>query len=173
LGHRYNNVLNYFYKGEKLVSSKTKKGLINIGSFVLGFGFLGALDGIIFHQLLQWHSVIMATDRPGQIVSDGIFHFAVTITLVIGGILLWIAGNPTTLSKGIRLVIGGFLMGGGAFNMIEGIINHHILQIHRVKPGDPNALTYDLAFLGVGFMLFIIGYLIKRSGKPQPTTLST
>lgn len=155
------------------MTTKTKKGLINIGSFVLGFGFLGALDGIVFHQLLQWHSVIMATDRSGQIVSDGIFHFAVTITLVLGGILLWIAGNPTTLAKGVRLLVGSFLIGGGAFNMIEGVINHHILQIHRVKPGDPNALTYDLAFLGVGLILFIIGYFIKRSGKSQTTTIST
>ena len=154
------------------MSTKTRKGLINIGSFVLGFGFLGALDGIIFHQLLQWHSVIMATDRPGQIVSDGIFHLAVTITLVLGGILLWVAGNPTSLSKGVRLLIGGFLIGGGTFNLVEGIINHHILQIHRVKPGDPNALTFDLAFLILGILLVIVGLLIKRSGKWQETTLS-
>jgi uncharacterized membrane protein len=160
------------YKGEKIMTTKTKKGLINIGSFVLGFGFLGALDGIIFHQLLQWHSVIMATDRPGQIVSDGIFHFAVTVTLVLGGILLWVAGNPTSLSKGIRLLIGGFLIGGGTFNLVEGIINHHILQIHRVKPGDPNALAFDLAFLILGILLVIIGFLIKKSGKQQATTLS-
>lgn len=160
------------YKGEKIVSKKTKTRFINIGSFVLGFGFLGALDGIIFHQLLQWHSVIMAADRPGQIVSDGIFHFAVTITLVIGGILLWLAGNPTNLSKGIRLLVGGILIGGGTFNIVEGIINHHILQIHRVKPGDPNALAYDLGFLAVGLLLLIIGIFIKRSGRAKLTSIS-
>jgi uncharacterized membrane protein len=160
------------YKGEKIVSTLTKTRFINIGSFVLGFGFLGALDGIVFHQLLQWHSVIMATDRPGQIVSDGLFHFAVTITLVIGGILLWLAGNPTNLSKGIRLLVGGILIGGGTFNLVEGIINHHILQIHRVKPGDPNALVYDLLFLAVGLLLLIIGIIIQRSGKAQLTSIN-
>ncbi|WP_390217607.1 DUF2243 domain-containing protein [Halobacillus seohaensis] len=46
-----------------------RKKLITIGSFTLGFGFLGAMDGIVFHQILQWHSVIMQTDRAGQIVS--------------------------------------------------------------------------------------------------------
>ncbi|QNF28206.1 DUF2243 domain-containing protein [Metabacillus elymi] len=152
--------------------TKIKTRFIHIGSFVLGFGFLGALDGIIFHQLLQWHSVIMATDRPGQIISDGIFHFAVTITLVLGGILLWLAGNPTNLSKGIRLLVGGILIGGGTFNIVEGIINHHILQIHRVKPGDPNALAYDLGFLAVGLLLLIIGIIIKRSGRPQLTSIN-
>ena len=155
------------------MTKKTKKGLINIGSFVLGFGFVGSLDGIVFHQILQWHSVIMATDRPGQIASDGIFHLAVTITLVLGGILLWIAGNPTSLSKGVRLLVGGFLIGGGTFNLVEGIINHHILQIHHVKPGDPYMQMYDLGFLLVGLLLVVIGSYIKRSGKSQATTLSS
>ena len=149
------------------MSTNNQKMLLNIGSFILGFGFIGALDGIIFHQILQWHSVIMAVDRPTQIASDGFFHLAVTITLVVGGILLWVAGNPTTITKGTRLVIGGFLIGGGIFNMIEGIINHHVLQIHRVKPGDPNALVFDLAFLTSGLLLFLIGYFIKRSLKRQ------
>ncbi|MFZ3591219.1 DUF2243 domain-containing protein [Bacillus sp. DJP31] len=133
-----------------------------IGSFILGFGFLGALDGIIFHQILQWHSVIMNTDRAGQIVSDGIFHLAVSIALVVGGILLWLAGKPTDLSSGVRKVLGWFLIGGGTFNLVEGIINHHILQIHRVKPDDPNVLVYDLAFLASGVLLLVIGFLLKQ-----------
>lgn len=154
-----------------MVTTNTRRKLINTGSFIFGFGFLGALDGIIFHQLLQWHSVYMATDRPGQIMSDGIFHFAVTITLIVGGVMLWLAGNPGNLSKGIRLLVGWFLIGGGVFNLVEGIINHHLLQIHRVKPGDPNALAYDLAFLASGLLLFIIGYAIKRSKTTQGSTL--
>lgn len=147
----------------------TKKRLLVIGSFILGFGFVGAMDGVIFHQLLQWHSVIMETDRHGQILSDGLFHFAVTVTLVVGGILLWLAGNPTDHSRGIRMLAGGFLLGGGVFNVVEGVINHHILQIHRVKPGDPNALAYDLIFLGIGIILIIVGQMLKRNAKVNST----
>lgn len=154
------------------MTTDTRRKFINIGSFVLGFGFLGALDGIVFHQLLQWHSVVMDTDRTGQIISDGIFHLAVTIALIVGGILLWLAGKPTDLPKGIRLLVGGMLIGGGTFNIVEGIINHHILQIHRVKPGDPNALAYDLAFLAVGAIFIIIGFVIKRKGTAKEATLS-
>ncbi|MFC0273100.1 DUF2243 domain-containing protein [Metabacillus herbersteinensis] len=154
------------------MSTKTKRNFINIGSFILGFGFLGSLDGIIFHQLLQWHSVIMDTSRPEQIISDGVFHLAVTITLVVGGVFLWLAGNPTDLSKGIRLLVGGFLMGGGIFNLVEGIINHHILKIHRVKPDDPNALAFDLAFLGMGALLLVIGLLVRKSGQKQEIKIS-
>ncbi len=144
--------------------------MITIGSFVLGFGFMGAMDGIIFHQLLQWHSVVMQTDRAGQIASDGVFHFAVTITLVVGGILLWLAGNPKDLTSGVRKLIGGFLLGMGVFNLVEGIINHHLLQIHRVKPGDANALLYDLAFLALGLVLVIVGQLINRSSNRENIT---
>lgn len=123
---------------------------------------MGAIDGILFHQILQWHSVIMNTDLHGRILSDGLFHTLVTIALITGGTMLWVAGKPTDVSKGVTLLVAGVLIGGGVFNLIEGIINHHILQIHRVKPGDPNALMYDLAFLAVGALLLIIGLLLKR-----------
>jgi len=32
---------------------------------------------------------------------------------------------------------GSALLGGGVFNVVEGIVDHHILQIHRVRFG-PN-----------------------------------
>ncbi|WP_079506072.1 DUF2243 domain-containing protein [Mesobacillus jeotgali] len=152
------------------MSPKTKAKFLGIGSFILGFGFMGSMDGIIFHQLLQWHSVVMETTRPGQIVSDGIFHFGVTVALVAGGILLWLAGRPTEVSKGISKLIANFLIGAGVFNLVEGIVNHHIVQIHRVKPGDPNAIMYDLAFLGLGLLLVITGKLIR--GKASVSTIS-
>ncbi|SDH26968.1 Uncharacterized membrane protein [Alteribacillus persepolensis] len=144
---------------------QAKRKFLIIGSFLMGFGTLGALDGIIFHQLLQWHSVVMETTRQGQIMSDGFFHLAVTITLIGGGLVLWIAGKPTDVTRGVQLLIGSFLIGGGVFNLLEGIINHHLLQIHRVKPGDPNALLYDLGFLAIGLGLFLAGYVIYRYAR--------
>jgi uncharacterized membrane protein len=142
-----------------------KRNLMNKGSFVLGFGLLGAFDGIVFHQLLQWHSVYMHTDHHGQIISDGLFHSLTVITLVIGAVLLWLAGHPSDIEKGKRLLVAGILMGGGTFNLVEGIIDHHILQIHHVKQGDPNELLYDLAFLASGLILLVIGIMINRSIK--------
>jgi uncharacterized membrane protein len=153
------------------MSMDTRRKFLITGSFILGFGFLGALDGIIFHQLLQWHSVYMDTTRPGQIMSDGWFHLAVSIALVAGGILLWLGGNPGDHSRGIQMLLGGFLIGGGTFNFVEGLINHHILQIHRVKPGDPNALAYDLAFLASGLILAGIGLFLYRSAKSGKKSL--
>lgn len=56
---------------------------------MFGVGIIGMLDGIILHQMLQWHSVYMPTDRSHQIVSDGIFHLMVTGIIFVTGILLW------------------------------------------------------------------------------------
>lgn len=144
------------------MSAEFKISLMNKGSFILGFGLLGALDGIIFHQLLQWHSVYMNTDHHGQIISDGLFHTLTVIALVIGAVMLWLAGRPGDVEKGKRLLISGILIGGGVFNAGEGLINHHILQIHHVKQGDPNELLYDLAFLASGFMMLAIGLYLRQ-----------
>lgn len=149
------------------MTKDTKQKLLTIGSFILGFGFLGAMDGIIFHQILQWHSVVMDTDRTGQIISDGIFHLATTITLVVGGIFLWLAGKPSDLSLGISKLVAFFLIGGGMFNLIEGIVNHHLLDIHRVRPLADNPIAYDLAFLASGVFLLIIGFFIRSNLKKQ------
>lgn len=37
-------------------------------------------------------------------------------------------------------------MGAGVFNLAEGLIDHHILQIHHVRFGSPNEHVYDIAF---------------------------
>jgi uncharacterized membrane protein len=139
-----------------------KRSLLNKGSFILGFGLLGAVDGIVFHQLLQWHSVYMHTDHHGRILSDGLFHSLTVIALVLGAVLLWMAGQPDELDRGRRLLIAGILLGGGAFNLIEGIVNHHLLQIHHVKQGDPNELLYDLGFLASGAVLLLVGIMLRR-----------
>jgi uncharacterized membrane protein len=45
-----------------------------------------------------------------------------------------------------KLLIGGLLAGWGTFNVVEGIVDHNLLQIHHVRPG-PGELLYDLGFL--------------------------
>lgn len=144
-----------------------KRKLMNTGSFILGFGLLGAVDGIVFHQLLQWHSVYMNTHRHGQIITDGLFHTFTVIALLVGAVLLWKAGHPKDIEKGNRMLLSGIFMGGGVFNLVEGIIDHHILQIHHVKQGDPNQLAYDLAFLASGAILLFIGILMRRNAEDR------
>ena len=144
-----------------------KRKLLDYGGIMLGVGLAGAFDGIVFHQLLQWHSVYMHTHRHGQIVSDGLFHAFAVVALAAAAVMLWRAGHPGGLARGKRLLLGGTLLGFGGFNVIEGIINHHVLQLHHVKQGDPYELLYDLAYLAVSALIFAYGLSIRRGGREE------
>jgi uncharacterized membrane protein len=62
------------------------------------------------------------------------------------------------------------LAGWGGFNLAEGVINHHVLQIHHVRPG-PQEPWYDVAFLVWGALMLFAGLLLLRTGrtKARPT----
>ncbi len=60
-------------------------------------------------------------------------------------------------------LIGAMIFGWGLFNLVEGIINHHILHIHHVTE-TANHLTWDIAFLASGVIMMLIGWMmIDRS----------
>ena len=56
-----------------------------------------------------------------------------------------------------KRVLGWMLVGWGLFNLVEGVIDHHILQIHHVRAG-PNELAWDIAFLAFGAVLLMGGW---------------
>lgn len=53
------------------------------------------------------------------------------------------------------------LGGRGLFNFVEGIIDHQLLGIHHVHPGD-GQLAWDLGFLASGLVLVAIGGALVR-----------
>ncbi|MEQ2525117.1 DUF2243 domain-containing protein [Bacillaceae bacterium CLA-AA-H227] len=140
---------------------KENKNLFTSG-LILGLGLLGAIDGILFHQLLQWHHMILSPNIKLEIFTDGLFTSLFSALLIWGGVKIFQDSRHNKLGSSWKIFLGGIFVGGGTFNLVEGIINHHILQVHRVKPLAENPLVYDLAFLVIGFFLFIIGILIKR-----------
>jgi uncharacterized membrane protein len=130
-----------------------------IGAFFLGMGMIGMLDGILFHQLLQWHNTVMDADLYSRIQSDGYLHLIATLFAFIGAWILWRA-EPYYGDR--KVFWGGLLVGAGVFNLVEGIINHHLLALHHVRPGWNEAvwdIAYDLAAAG----LIVIGWGILRS----------
>lgn len=135
--------------------------------FVLGLGFGGFFDGIVLHQILGWHHLICRTDtcEPTTIASlqrqnteDGFFHLAVWIISLTGVGLLF---RTRGVGNGWSLV-GAMLAGWGAFNFVEGLIDHQILGIHHVRPGSPHELTYDLLFLASGLVLVVAGLVMYK-----------
>jgi uncharacterized membrane protein len=143
---------------------KENKNLF-IAGLILGLGLLGAIDGIIFHQLLQWHHMILSPNIELEIFTDGLFTALFSAKLIWGGMKIFQDARKNELGESWRIFLGGIFIGGGSFNIVEGIVDHHILQVHRVKPMAENPLMYDLAFLAIGLLLIVIGFMIKRLEK--------
>ncbi|MDZ8186740.1 MAG: DUF2243 domain-containing protein [Nostoc sp. ChiSLP02] len=139
--------------------------LIIAGVF-LGLGLGGFVDGILLHQLLQWHHMLSNirpltndTNQDLNMVWDGLFHAFDWILTVVGITLLWRAGGRDDVPWSSQTFVGSILIGAGLFNLVEGVIDHQILGIHHVKPG-PNQLAWDIGFLAFGALLAVIGWIM-------------
>jgi uncharacterized membrane protein len=148
-------------------TGKSAVALIAPGLF-LGIGFSGFLDGILLHQILQWHHMLSSVKPTFTIpnidlnmVWDGLFHVFDLIMTATGVILLWRAGERNDVTWSSHTFFGSMLMGAGLFDVVEGIIDHQILGIHHVKPG-VNQLAWDMGFLAFGAFLIVIGWIVQR-----------
>ena len=139
---------------------------------VLGIGLGGFADGILLHQILQWHnmgsSVVPPTTMNGMrqnMIWDGEFHAAVWLITLLGVYLLRADARRGTVPSS-RALTGQMLMGWGVFNLIEGVIDHHVLNLHHVRDLPVHVPIYDWTFLalaGVGFVL--AGCALSRGAK--------
>jgi uncharacterized membrane protein len=140
------------------------EGRMLLGATMLFGAGLGAfLDGIVLHQLLQWHQMLSSVLFPGDLVSskvnmfwDGVFHLFAWLTAAAGFVLFAIGARSVHVRLVRRSLVGGASVGWGLFNLVEGIVDHHLLGLHHVHPG-ADQLSWDLAFLVFGALLVIAG----------------
>jgi uncharacterized membrane protein len=147
---------------------------------LLGVGLGGFVDGILLHQILQWHHMLSSTDTdnigvryyPADTVSgleintvwDGLFHAFTWLSVLIGlGLLYSRTGSSRSQVWSFRVLWGWVLIGWGTFNLVEGVIDHHILGIHHVRAG-AYQVWWDLGFLALGILLVVGGWFLQRSG---------
>lgn len=142
-----------------------------VAGIVLGLGQGGFFDGIVFHQLLQWHHMFSSVKSDMTVaglelntLGDGLFHLLDWILTLTGIFLLWRAGKHQNVPWSGQVFGGAMLVGAGLFNLVEGIINHHILGIHHLRLG-PNQLLWDLSFLAVGALLAGIGLRLVQTAS--------
>ncbi len=147
-----------------------------VAGLLLGVGFGGFVDGIVLHQILQWHHMLTNTgDHPADTVvgleentvADGLFHAATWILLLIGVVLLrraWAAGER---GPSVRTLAGTMLAGWGLFNVVEGLVNHHLLGLHNVRDDVADPLWWNVGFLAFGLALVAVGVALAR---PRPTS---
>ena len=138
----------------------------------MGLGLGGLLDGIVLHQLLQWHHMLTDTgEHPmsslagleANTVADGFFHLATWVLIVAAMALTVRAWQRRELAPPWRAQVGMLLAGWGAFNVVEGVVNHLVLGIHHVRDDLGAPLEWDLAFLALGALLIAWGLGLARS----------
>ena len=154
---------------------------ITLPSVLLGVGLGGFFDGILLHQVLQWHHMLTSTgDYPATTVRglqvntmwDGLFHATTYACVAIGLFMIWSRARQGGSVWSWRSLLGWSLVGWGMFNLIEGIVDHHILQIHHVRSGT-HELAYDLGFLALGAALIFFGWLLARTDEPTRRRVET
>jgi uncharacterized membrane protein len=144
---------------------------------LLGLGLGGFFDGIVLHQLLQWHHLLTSAGYPPDSVDnlkintlwDGLFHAGTYIFTALGLGVLWRAARrPHTRWSG-KLLAGTLLMGWGIFNLIEGIIDHQILGIHHVNEtvAREQWIYWDVGYLVWGALMLGGGWALLRAGRQE------
>ncbi|MBD1863751.1 MULTISPECIES: DUF2243 domain-containing protein [Trichocoleus] len=157
-------------------SQKGDRKSVVAAGVLFGLGFSGFFDGVVLHQILQWHHMLTSAGYADTTVAglklntlaDGLFHVVTYAFTLSGLVVLWRALERGNLAWSSKVFGGALLIGAGTFDVVEGIIDHHILGIHHVKSG-PNELAWDLGFLALGATLAILGWLLLRAGQQQPT----
>ncbi|WP_205472362.1 DUF2243 domain-containing protein [Nocardioides sp. SYSU D00038] len=137
-----------------------------------GIGLGGFVDGIVLHQLLQWHHLLSSEESTTtvaglevNILADGFFH-VLTWLFVVGASLVTLAQwRQGRLAPSWGFHLGGVLVGWGGFNLVEGLVDHQLLGIHHVRDDLGGPLAWDLGFLALGVLLVVVGLLVQRRGE--------
>jgi uncharacterized membrane protein len=148
--------------------------------FLLGLGLGGFLDGIVLHQILQWHHMLTGEDGgepmdtvaglEANTLADGFFHLATWVLVAAGTALTVGAWRRGELAPPWRVHLGLLLAGWGVFNVVEGTIDHLLLGIHHVRDDLGGPVGWDLGFLAFGAALIAAG--VALSGAPRSAPLS-
>lgn len=144
-----------------------------LASLLYGIGLGGFVDGIVLHQVLQWHHMVSHVDDyptttvaglEANTLADGLFHLVAWLCVVAGSVLTVRAWQQGRLAPTWSFHLGLVLAGWGLFNLVEGVINHHLLGVHHVRDDLGAPLAWDLGFLALGALLVVGGWLLHRRG---------
>lgn len=142
---------------------------------VLGFALGGFFDGILLHQVLQWHHLLSLVpgldDLRLQVLWDGYFHmlmYAIAAAALWG---LWRAYRRNVAAPSASSLLAAALLGFGIWNVVDAVLSHWTLGIHRIRLDTLHPLAWDLAWLAVfGVVPLVAGLVLRRrpAGPANP-----
>jgi len=144
--------------------------------FLFGLGLGASLDGIVFHQVLQWHHMVSTWYPPTSLENlrlntrwDGAFQAVAHLFVVTGIALLWRKASMRVLYWSGHMLIGALLYGWGCFNVAEGLVDHALLGMHHLNETVPPSLQrwWDVVFLAWGAAMVMAGRALLRWAERQ------
>jgi uncharacterized membrane protein len=136
-----------------------------------GLGLGGFVDGIVLHQILQWHHMVSArvpTDTVHGLkvntLADGFFHVATWFLLLAAMATMLVSWRHGRVAPSWGFQLGLVLVGWGTFNLVEGLVDHEILGVHHVRDDLGGPVSWDIGFLVLGALLVLVGVLVHRRG---------
>lgn len=155
------------------MDAMTNRHFPTSAGILFGLGLGGFFDGIILHQVRRWHHMLSGWYPVTSLENyelntlwDGIFHSATYLFVVAGLYILWRTAQSHHLYWSSKLLAGTML---GAFNVVEGIVDHHLLGIHHVNElvDGTHRIYFDVGFIVWGASMLIIGWLLLRQGQRE------
>lgn len=144
--------------------------------YCIGFALGGFFDGILLHQILQWHHLLSSvggtrfSDLRIQVLADGLFHAAMYAIAIVGIWNLVRARHVFVLKNADRLLAANAMIGFGAWHIVDGIVSHWILGIHHVRSDAANPLFWDVLWFALfGILVLGCGFLVRRWRAPPPS----
>jgi uncharacterized membrane protein len=136
------------------------------------------MDGIVLHQILQWHHMLTGehggessktiAGLEANTLADGIFHLGTWIIVAVAMTMTVAAWRAGALGPPWGLHIGLLLAGWGAFNLVEGAVDHQLLDLHHVRDDLGGPLPWDLGFLAFGLLLVTTGAALVIRDDRRP-----
>jgi uncharacterized membrane protein len=150
-------------------------GRLELAGLALGFGLGGFFDGILLHQILQWHHLLSGIEQARLdirylILADGLFHLVMYIITGLGLVLLWRARREFGNAGADRRLVADAVLGFGVWHVADSVVSHWVLGLHRVRMDVQNPLAWDLLWFALfGLVPLVAGALLrrKRRGRAQ------
>jgi uncharacterized membrane protein len=161
------------------MTSRTSTGRLpsRAAGLLYGLGFGGFLDGIVLHQILQWHHMVSDVhDHPvttvagleANTLADGLFHLLTWLFVVAASIITLQSWRQGRVAPSWSFHLGLLLAGWGVFNVVEGVVNHLVLGVHHVRDDLGGPLSWDVGFLLFGLLQILAGLALHRRGVRDP-----
>ena len=154
---------------------KARRPVLQLGGLLLGVAASGFFDGIVLHQLLQWHHLLSGLEAPvwadieRQILADGAFHALMYLLAAVGLGLLWRGRLGLGDALRSRSLPVDVLIGFGAWNVLDALLFHWLLGLHRVRMDSAQPLAWDIGWLLLtGVLPLVLAWWLSHGAGGMP-----